>query len=97
MLDYKTNRSGPFGEVGLQLAAYGNSEFYVGARGGNFQMPKIDWYGVVWLRADGYSLIPYEVTDREWKMFQHCVHMAWWNDNRQRTVKKPEIWPEVTK
>jgi hypothetical protein len=103
LLDYKTNRSGPFGETGLQLVAYGGGKhftgdagdatFFAGVRGGDFTMPAIDFYGVVWLRPDGeYSLFPYQLTDKDWRTFLYCRHLAWWIDNRQKIVKGDEIW-----
>lgn len=92
LLDVKTNRSGPFGETALQLAGYGNAEFYVDANGDEQPMPAIDFYGVVWVRADGFDLYPYEVTEREWKQFLFCLQTAWWVDNRMEKVRQDAIW-----
>ena len=55
-------------------------------------MPKVDWYGVVWVRSDGYDLIPYQVTEKEWKQFLFCIQTAWWADNRMPVVKGEAIW-----
>lgn len=59
LLDYKTNRSGPFQEVALQLAAYRHAEFIIGPDGLEHPMPPVDACGVVWIRSDGADL--YEV------------------------------------
>lgn len=59
LIDYKTNRSGPFHEVALQLAAYRNFEFLLDGDGNEIEMPEVDCCGVVWIRADGADL--YEV------------------------------------
>ena len=48
LLDWKTNRSGPFGEVALQLAAYAGCDLWPDG-----PAPSIDELWVVWLRADG--------------------------------------------
>jgi hypothetical protein len=92
LLDLKTNRSGPFGETALQLAAYGNAEFYVDADRQEQPMPPIDFYGVVWIRADGFDLYPYEVTEREWKQFLYCLQTAWWVENRMEKVRQDALW-----
>lgn len=98
LLDVKTNRSGPFAETALQMAAYGHAEFYVDDAGAEQPMPEIDWYGVVWLRADGYDLVPYEVGEREWKCFQYLIQVCWWIEHRADLVRKDAIWQrqEVT-
>lgn len=92
LLDIKTNRSGPFGETALQLAAYGHAEFYVDDQGAEQPMPSIDFYGVVWVRADGFDLYRYDVTEREWKQFLFCIQTAWWTENRMDAVRGEAIW-----
>jgi hypothetical protein len=92
LLDIKTTRSGPFGETALQLAAYGKAEFYVDEAGDEIPMPAIDFYGVIWVRADAFDLYPYDVTEVEFKQFLHSMHTAWWCDNRMETVRQDAIW-----
>jgi hypothetical protein len=92
MLDIKTNRSGPFGEVALQMAGYGRAEFYVDDNGEEQPMPPIDFYGVIWVRGDGYDLVPYDVTEREWKTFLYCIQVAWWTEHRMSIVRGPAVW-----
>lgn len=92
LLDIKTNRSGPFGETALQMAAYGHAEVYVDADGAEQPLPAVDFYGVVWVRADGFDLYRYEVTEREWKQFLFCAQTAWWVDNRLEHVRGDAIW-----
>ena len=58
LIDYKTNRSGPFQEVALQLAAYRHFEFLLDGDN-EVEMPDVDCCGVLWIRADGADL--YEV------------------------------------
>ena len=92
LLDIKTNKSGPFGETALQMAAYGHAEIYVDVDGAEHPMPEVDFYGVVWVRADGFDLYRYEVTEREWKQFLFCAQTAWWVDNRLEHVRGDAIW-----
>jgi hypothetical protein len=92
LLDIKTNRSGPFGETALQMAAYGHAEVYVDVDGNEQPMPEIDFYGVVWVRADGFDFYRYEVTEREWKQFLFCAQTSWWVDNRMNVVRGDAIW-----
>ena len=95
LLDIKTSRSGPFGETALQMAAYGHAEVYLDPEGVEQPIPPIDFYGVIWVRADGFDLYPYEVTDREWKQFLYCIQTAWWVDQRMEKVKGEAIWQRL--
>lgn len=61
LIDAKTNRSGIFGETALQLAGYRYAEFMqTDPRDPDtaFEMPEVQWTGALWIRPDGYSLIP---------------------------------------
>lgn len=96
LLDVKTSRSGPFPEVALQLAAYRWAEVYVDAAGEEQPMPEIDWTGVVWVRADGYDLIPFETGERVIRAFRYCQQVArfarrdGWGDETKGPVLRPE-------
>ena len=92
LLDIKTNRSGPFGEVALQMAAYGHAEVYVDHQGAEHPMPEIDFYGAIWIRADGFDVYPYDVTEREWKQFLFSAQTAWWVDQRMEHVRRDAIF-----
>jgi hypothetical protein len=61
LIDAKTNRSGIFGETALQLAGYRFAEFMQSDPADPataFPMPAVTWTGAVWIRPNGYSLIP---------------------------------------
>ena len=58
ILDFKTSKGEPWPEVALQLAAYRYAEFTLTGDGTELPMPRVDRCGVIWLRADGYDLIP---------------------------------------
>ena len=78
LLDFKTSKSGAYGDTAFQLAAYANATH--GLHGGQvIPMPVVDRCGVVWLRADGYELYPYHVTRdvfREFLYIQQCARAA---------------------
>lgn len=99
LVDIKTNRSGPYGDTGLQLAAYGHAETYLDDAGDEQPMPQIDAYGVLWLRADGFDYYPYDVGDREWKTFQYVSAVARWiadrSDYRAPNPVKQEAAPPI--
>jgi len=82
LLEIKTNRSGPFGEVALQLCAYGRAEVYLDYEGREQPMPPIDRYLCLWLRADGYDVYPVDVGEREWKTFLWCYQVGRWLEER---------------
>jgi hypothetical protein len=62
LLDYKTSK-GVYPETALQLIAYGSADF-IGRAGDptRYAIPKVDHYGVLHLRPEGYELVPFDVT-----------------------------------
>jgi hypothetical protein len=76
LLDWKTNKSGPFGDTAFQLAAYRYAEFYLDDDGAEVPMPPIDQCGVVWLRADGYELYPYEANAMVFREFLYIAQVS---------------------
>jgi len=59
--DVKTNRSGIFPEVALQLAAYRYAEFILTPEGEE-PMPRVDVSYALWIRSDGYSVVPVDTS-----------------------------------
>jgi hypothetical protein len=50
-------------------------------------MPAVDRCGVVWLRADGYDLVPVQAGEDEFRVFLYALAIAKWrdvNDNFKR-------------
>jgi len=66
LFDWKTSKSGIFGDVALQLAAYRHSEWLIPADGADpIEMPEVDFTAGIHLRPDGgYSLVPL-ITDAD--------------------------------
>jgi hypothetical protein len=80
LLDVKTSRSGPFGEVALQLAGYGFAEVIVDAEGNERAMERVDSFGVVWVRADGYDVHPFIVDELAFRTFLKAKDVGAWLD-----------------
>jgi hypothetical protein len=93
LFDYKTSRSGIWPETALQLAAYRNADFYVGTDGVT-EVPMaeigIDEAMAVWVRPDGYSVIPLDTSEPVFRAFLHVQYVA-----RVATAMKAWVLPEV--
>lgn len=76
LLDLKTTRSGIYGETALQLAAYRHADFYLDIDGNPQPFPKVDAVAAVWVRADGYDLIPVNAGDDVYRMFRYAQQIA---------------------
>lgn len=76
LLDIKTTRSGVYPEAAIQLAAYQRAEVYVNAAGELEPMPQVDRCGVVWVRADGYDLIPVNTGEAVFRAFRWAYGIA---------------------
>lgn len=76
LLDLKTGRSGIFGETALQMAAYRHAEFYLDADGNEQPMPEVDRVGAIWIRADGYDIVPVEAGENVYRMFRYAQQIA---------------------
>ena len=92
LIDIKTNRSGPFPEVAIQLAAYGNAEFLLMPDGSEHPMPKIDRYGVLWLRADGHDFYPVNVDEHHFRLWLYAQQVA----RFQASDRSEHIGPALT-
>jgi hypothetical protein len=94
LLDFKTNAKGPYPESALQLAAYRHAEFIIGAdRTTEKPMPKVDRCGVVWLRADGYDLVPVEAGADTFRTFLYAQQVAHFTDAPAEAVLGQALTP----
>lgn len=77
LADYKTSRSGIWGETALQLGAYANADVYLGADGAEQPMSDlgIDSGMAVWIRADGYDCYTVDLAEG-FKIFTHVMWVA---------------------
>ena len=92
LIDLKTNRSGPFGEVALQLAAYGHGETMFAedyaSSAAEVPMPEIESYAVLWITPDSWELYPYDVGVREFRTFLYLLETARWVWERVGSERK---------
>ncbi len=79
VIDYKTSKSGPYAEWGLQVAAYARAEFLWLPDGTKTDMPPVDGAAVLRLRPNMYAL--HELTadlDDLTAAFIAARHVASW-------------------
>lgn len=98
LLDVKTSRSGPFEEVGLQLAGYRFAETMIDEDGTELEMEQVDTCAVVWVRADGYDLIPFKADESVFRVFLYAKQVGEWLDRDfggAASVKGDAIQPGV--
>lgn len=74
--DYKTSGSGIWPETAFQLAAYSHAEFYLHTDGTEQPIPPVDLCAAVWLRPDGYDVVPVKADDETYKEFRHIAFVA---------------------
>lgn len=88
LIDFKTNRTGPYAETALQLAAGRYAEF-VGREGDpkRYPVPHVERCGVVWVRPEGARLIEYTVGPQEFQAFAACRFAWYWVTERSKEVK----------
>lgn len=77
LLDWKTGATGVWPETSLQLAAYRHATHVVDA-GNDRTMPEVDRGGAVWLRPDGWELVPVDTSDGTYDVFGHAMRVAEW-------------------
>lgn len=92
LLDAKTNRSGIFGETALQLAAYRYAEYLQPNPHDPdtaTDMPEITWTGAVWIRPDGYSLIPVTAGDQQYRAFLYAQQVGIFDRDARDLIGDP--------
>jgi hypothetical protein len=77
LLDWKTSRSGIFGDVALQLAPYRYSEWLINpATGAVEEMPDVDFTAGIHLTATGYHFIPLETGPDVYRDFLYVAEVS---------------------
>jgi hypothetical protein len=89
LLDIKTNRSGVFPETALQLAAYRWADTLIHGDGSTSSMPPVEMTGAVWVRPDGYDLIPIETERHQLETFLHVKRIAEFDEYGRDLIGEP--------
>ncbi|YCK35138.1 hypothetical protein ACNF49_13940 [Actinomadura sp. ATCC 39365] len=76
LFDWKTSRSGIFGEEALQLAPYRHSEYLILPDGEVIDMPPVDFCAGIHLRPDGYSFVPLACDKDVYRDFLYVKEVA---------------------
>lgn len=76
--DWKTSRSGIYGETALQLEAYSRADAYVDADGFDQSVSDlgITDHVAIWVRSDGYDVFPMSRGDDVFRTFQYVAEVA---------------------
>lgn len=92
LADIKTSRSGIFGETALQLAAYRYAEFYIDDNGDEQPMADLNITHVqgLWIRGDGYDVLPITADEQQFKNFLHVAWGARWSKTARDLIGAPE-------
>lgn len=93
LFDWKTSRSGIFGDVALQLAPYRHSEFLiVPGTEDVVDMPDVDLTAGIHLRPDGgYSVVPLVTDDNVYRDFLYVREVSRIVDGLRDLVGEPIV------
>lgn len=94
LFDYKTSKSGIFPETAMQLAAYRHADVYQAAPDLEVPMSEVGITDTmaVWLRPDGYDVIPLDSDEHVYKAFLHVAYVARIADEMKAWVS-PAVFP----
>lgn len=96
LLDYKTGASGVWGEASLQATAYRAATHVQIERDGDLvdvDMPAVDQCGALWVRPDGWELLPLTTNADQFDAFLAALRLYPWTKR-----KRDELvgWPALT-
>jgi hypothetical protein len=87
LIDIKTGRSGIFGDVALQLAAYRYADVWIDPdEPAEHEMPAVEYCGGLHIRADGYDLIPVEAGELQHRQFLYVWQVGQFMDTSRELI-----------
>lgn len=89
MVDYKTNRTGIYGETALQLAGYSLADTYLDANGVEQPMIKVDGCAGVHITGDYFSLIPLEAGPAQLRTLLYAGQVRDFSESARDLVGDP--------
>lgn len=96
LFDWKTGRSGIFGDVALQLAPYRFSEYLITDSGVVIDMPEVDFCAGIHVRADGYEVRPLVCTKDTYRDFLYVAQVARIVNNIRDLAGDPIVPPTAS-
>lgn len=96
LLDWKTGRSGIFGDVAMQLSPYRHSEFLILSGGEVIDMPEVDFCAGIHLRADDYSFVPLLCGEEQYRDFLYIKEVARIQGSLRDLVGEPIVPPTAS-
>lgn len=96
LFDWKTGKSGIFGDVALQLSPYRFSDYLIQADGQVVDMPDVDFCAGIHVRADGYSFVPLECTEDTYRDFLYVKEVARIVGGLRDLVGEPIVAPNAS-
>lgn len=91
LLDFKTGKSGVWPEMALQQSAYRFATHMQSADGSDDEpMPPVAHVGIVWVRPNGWQLVPLRADRDAWQAFLACIPLhRFLGQKRDATVGAP--------
>jgi hypothetical protein len=96
LLDWKTSKSGIFGDVAMQLSPYRFSEYLITADGQVIDMPPVDFCAGIHLRPDGYSFVPLLCGEEQYRDFLYIKEVARIQAGLRDLVGEPIVPPTAS-
>ncbi|MGW3808829.1 hypothetical protein [Micromonospora sp. NPDC005113] len=96
LLDWKTTKSGIFGDVALQLSPYRFSEYLILPDGQVIDMPDVDFCAGIHIRADGYNFVPLTCGEDQYRDFLYVKEVARIVDGLRDLVGEPIVPPTAS-
>lgn len=92
LIDAKTNRSGIFGETALQQAGYRFADYLQpdpDDPDSAFPMPEVTWTGALWIRPNGYSLVPVRAELEQHRQFLYAQQVGIFDQGARELIGDP--------
>jgi hypothetical protein len=96
LLDWKTSKSGIFGDVAMQLSPYRFSEYLITADGQVIDMPPVDFCAGIHLRPDGYTFVPLLCGEEQYRDFLYIKEVARIQAGLRDLVGEPIVPPTAS-
>lgn len=96
LLDWKTSKSGIFGDVAMQLSPYRFSEHLILPDGDVIDMPEVDFCAGIHIRADGYSFVPLACGEDQYRDFLYVKEVARIQQSLRELVGEPIVPPTAS-